>query len=587
MFAKFRINKAYLLLTGDRNGSSFQEFQELFTGLFPYFDISSDIYLLSENTPEDFSRLKETIGQVALFLGKYPFYRINIHPVHPLPPFDFGKDIYHDLFQITSLFNREGYLHQSVSRMMILPIFTMEEKDRDKHSNEYFDFLRDRLIIPSIYISEVPPSGIGSIVKSNRERVYLELTEGKKQERIANTLGIHSVFDELTIWANNPGKGGPLPGCRSVILREKDGNIYNCFRTFSMNKPLLSLYTDHSLSLLEALKTAESKYSDCLNCSVESLALMKDTLKINKREKEAGVISFRLGMAMVKREDYDGAIRQFDQALENQSESDSEDIGTILTSEALCHLRQNEVKKAITVLNEAERYLPSSAMIYYYRGLCEFGLKDYIEAIDRFNSALKLGTDQLPLGDVYFYLGLSHINIEEYEDGLAMMNHAEEFFTNKSPVYYYMGICHLGMLNPKVAMDYLKNALACQPDREDLSSIYLHLGLCYKEMERYEDAISELKEARDLEDGRKDVHNLMGYCYFKLKEYDQAIDCFLKAVEIDPNSAIDYANIAVNLKEKGETQWAVSMFKKALSIDPTIGFVRRHLNEINQAPQDQ
>ena len=573
------IKKVYVLLDG--NGSSQKEFQECFAGLFPCLDISSDIYLLSEDISKDCPLVKGTIKQFALFLERYPFYRINIHPVHPFPLFHQGKNIYHDLFQITTPFNKEGYLHQSVSRLMILPVLATEGEDRNnlKQYSQYLDFLRDRLIIPSIYISRVSPSGIGGIVKSDRERVYLELTEGKKLERIANTLGIHSVFDDLTIWANDPVKGDLLPGCRSVILRGKDGSIYNCFKAFSMDKPVLSLYADRGLSLSQTLKAAESKRSDCLNCSVESLALMKDTLRINEREKEAGVISSHLGMALVKRGDYEGALKQFNQALENQGGAG--DRGTTLLSKALCHLRRHEAHRAMVALDEAERYLPSSAMVYYYRGLCEFGLRDYIEAIDRFNDALRLGADQLPLGDVYFYLGLSHVNIEEYEDGLAMMNRAEEFFTNKSPVYYYMGICHLGMQKLEIAIDYLRNALACRPSEEDLGSIYLHLGLCYKEMGRYEDAIAELKKAGDSEGGRKDVHNLMGYCYFKLKEHDQAIVCFLKAVEIDPISAIDYANIGVNLKEKGEKEEAVSMFKKALSIDPTIVFARRYLEEIN------
>lgn len=576
------IKKVYVLL--DSEGGSLQEFEERFAGLFPCLDIFSDIYLLSKDISKDFSLVKGTIKQFALFLERYPFYRINIHPVHSFPLFHQGKNIYHDLFQITIPFNKEGYLHQSVSRLMILPVLAMEGEGINnlKQCSQYLDFLRDRLIIPSIYISRVSPSGIGNIVKSDRERVYLELTEGKKLERIANTLGIHSVFDDLTIWANDPVKGDLLPGCRSVILRGKDGSIYNCFKAFSLDKPVLSIYADRALSLSQTLKVAESKRSDCLNCSVESLALMKDTLRINEREKETGIISSHLGMALVKRGDYDGALKQFNQVLENQGGAG--DRGSILLSKALCHLRRNEVGKAMAALDEAEKCLPSSAMVHYYRGLCEFGLRDYLEAIDRFNDALRLGADQLPLGDVYFYLGLSHVNIEEYEDGLAMMNRAEEFFTNKSPVYYYMGICHLGMQKPGIAIDYLRNALACRPSEEDLGSIYLHLGLCYKEMGLYEDAIAELKKAGDSEGDRKDVHNLTGYCYFKLKEHDQAIACFLKAVEIDPNSAIDYANIGVNLKEKGETERAVLMFQKALSMDPTIGFARRYLDEINPAP---
>jgi len=53
-------------------------------------------------------------------------------------------------------------------------------------------------------------------------------------------------------------------------------------------------------------------------------------------------------------------------------------------------------------------------------------------------------------------------------------------------------------------------------------------------------------------------------------------------VEIDPNSAIDYANIGVNLREKGEIEKAIPMFKKALRLDPSIGFAIKHLAEITK-----
>jgi ribosomal protein S12 methylthiotransferase accessory factor len=58
----------------------------------------------------------------------------------------------------------------------------------------------------------------------------------------------------------------------------------------------------------------------------------------------------------------------------------------------------------------------------------------------------------------------------------------------------------------------------------------------------------------------------------------------MRTVEIDPNSAIDYANIGVNLREKGEIEKAIPMFKKALGLDPSIGFARKHLAEITKEP---
>ncbi|MFH2011621.1 MAG: tetratricopeptide repeat protein [Pseudomonadota bacterium] len=574
------IKKLYLIL--DRsNGYSSQKFQEYFTGIFPYLDISADIYLVAEDIARDFPRVREAIKEIALFLKRYSFYRINIHPVHPLPPVSLLKDVYNDFFEIISPFNREGYIHQSVSRIMILPILMTNEDDDITSINTCLDFLRERLMIPCIYVSgDTLPVNIKEIVKNERERIYLELPGGNKLERLINTLGVHSVFDELMIWANAPVKGS-FQRCSSIILREKDGNIHNCFKETFLKQPVSNIYSmDSQTELPIKFETHENNKNDCLNCAAESLSLMKDTLRINDREKEALSISFHLGIELVEQEDYNSALEHFDRVLAENVEF--EDMGTILLSKGLCHLRRNENTKAIHTLEEAEKHIPSSAMIYYYKGLCEFGLRDYIEAIDRFQDALKMEPDQLPIGEIYFYAGLSHINLEEYSDGLAMMNRAEEFFTEKSPVYYYMGLCYLEMKDLDTALDYLKKSLSSQPKEEDLSSIYFNLGACYKEMERYEAAISELKNAREAEEDRKDIHNLMGFCHFKLKEYDEAIQCFSRAIEIDPKSAIDYANMGVNLRGKGETEKAIPMFKKALSLDPTIGFAIKHLTELTR-----
>ncbi len=577
----FSFKSIYALMDEEIKGTTNNEFQRRLVDLFPYLDIYSDIYLLSQDLSKDFHAIKEIIRQVSFFLKDFPFYRINIHPVHPLPLEDLFENIYNTLFKKINPFNEEGYLHQSVSRIMILPILILEEKNDLKLFERCMNFLRERMMIPSVYIPEgFPFSIIKDKVRSDKERIYLELMRGDNLRSVLYTLGVHTVFDNIMTWANAPIKG-PLPGCRSVVLSEKEGNTYSCFKAMSPNPSVSNLYSKHILhELSNTLETDENKRSDCMDCYEESLALMEDTLKVNDRQEDADSISFHFGMELIKQKDYDRALEHFNRVLEQNK--DFEDIGAILLSKALCHLRKNEITKASSALDKAERHIPPSAMVFYYRGLCEFGLRDYIEAIDRFHDALKLQSEELPLGDLYFYMGLSHINIEEYDDGLTMMNLAERFFTNKSPIYYYMGICHLGMQNLEVALEYLKKALTSKPQEEDLGSIYYHLGLCYKEMERYQEAIIALKRAKEAEPERKDIYNLMGYCYFKLKEHDRAIECFMKAVQIDPKSAIDYANIGVNLKKKGEIKKAIPMFEKALSLDPTIGFARKHLNEIDK-----
>jgi ribosomal protein S12 methylthiotransferase accessory factor len=72
----------------------------------------------------------------------------------------------------------------------------------------------------------------------------------------------------------------------------------------------------------------------------------------------------------------------------------------------------------------------------------------------------------------------------------------------------------------------------------------------------------------------------MGFCHFKLKEHERAIEDFKKVIELDPSSAIDYANIASNYRQMGEKQKAIRYYQMALTLDDSIQFAREHLQEL-------
>ena len=58
------------------------------------------------------------------------------------------------------------------------------------------------------------------------------------------------------------------------------------------------------------------------------------------------------------------------------------------------------------------------------------------------------------------------------------------------------------------------------------------------------------------------------------------MSCFRRAVEIDPRSGIDWANLGSNLRDLGRSDEAIAMYKKALALDPSIGFARDALNKL-------
>jgi len=78
------------------------------------------------------------------------------------------------------------------------------------------------------------------------------------------------------------------------------------------------------------------------------------------------------------------------------------------------------------------------------------------------------------------------------------------------------------------------------------------MGLCLKDLGQYREAIAAVHKAEALDRERTDVYNLMGYCYYKLKEHEKAIDCFKRVLELNPASAIDYANIGSNYRDMGD-----------------------------------
>ena len=145
---------------------------------------------------------------------------------------------------------------------------------------------------------------------------------------------------------------------------------------------------------------------------------------------------------------------------------------------------------------------------------------------------------------------------------------------------FLLGLAYISLQNPQKAIEFLKEALTLGPKQEDVPSIYSYMGICLRDMEQYREAISVLEKGALIDSERTDIHNLMGFCYFKLKEHKKAIEAFHKVLELNPASAIDYANIASNYRDMGNKDMAVRFYKFALELDESIDFARDNLRKL-------
>jgi ribosomal protein S12 methylthiotransferase accessory factor len=175
--------------------------------------------------------------------------------------------------------------------------------------------------------------------------------------------------------------------------------------------------------------------------------------------------------------------------------------------------------------------------------------------------------------------------IAAFEDtawSINQLTRMDRLLPDKYYIKFFLGLAHISRQDPQRAMSYLEEALKLDPKAEDMPSIYCYMGICLRDMEQYEKAISVLEKGAEIDCERTDIHNLMGFCYFKLKEHAKAIEAFHKVLELNPASAIDYANIASNYRDMGNRDMAIRFYKFALELDESIDFARDSLEKLEK-----
>ncbi|MBT8331640.1 MAG: YcaO-like family protein [Deltaproteobacteria bacterium] len=166
------------------------------------------------------------------------------------------------------------------------------------------------------------------------------------------------------------------------------------------------------------------------------------------------------------------------------------------------------------------------------------------------------------------------------EAAIGQLTQVDKDLPGKYYVKFYLGTCHLALADPQTASTCFEEALNLAPNQQDISSIYSYLGVALKNMGEYRKALDVLRKGEESDPERTDIYNLMGFCHFKLKEHEMAIENFKKVIQLDPSSAIDYANIASNYRDMGQTTKAIRYYEMALTLDASIEFARENLDRL-------
>jgi tetratricopeptide (TPR) repeat protein len=155
----------------------------------------------------------------------------------------------------------------------------------------------------------------------------------------------------------------------------------------------------------------------------------------------------------------------------------------------------------------------------------------------------------------------------------ALWNEAVPFWQDavrKAPNHYRgyanLGVSYLHAKEYGPAQEALEKALSLGPTYP--TEIRVNLGLAYLEQGQLEAARENLNRALSLNRNNYVALDLLGTVSRREKNYQEAATWYEQALEINPEFAPSYHNLAILCKETGDTKSALEALERAITLRP-------------------
>ena len=503
--------KIYVIL-GEQDKGNLEWVLQTLSFLYSHVNLTSNIYLVSENLPADMPQVERIQKNINEFLSEHLFARLYVHIVHPAPPsaMDDIRLSYKYLKQSTDKFDQEGYRHQELPRLILLPVLVPDDQVKPIQLIGLLDGLKNSFLLSSLYLNkDTLDLAQDEKLLSLTDKVYYGIGNSREMPDIVCNLFRQDILDDSLnkLEDNDLSMTEPCPD--SLIISAQDGNIYCCMDAFLKNESPAKIYEMHSLEeLLADYYQQDKSKKDCLGCREQVLNSFVDLPKSLDTNQKIGALLYHFGM-----------------------------------------LRQDS--------------------------------EDNFQAIKNFKQSLKLSPIE-ESDPVYFRLGIGYTKIGHYDQALKAFKSVELSYQGQYFFHFYKGLCYFETGDYASALEEFSKALQSKPQHDDRIRILIYIGTCFNNLGKYERAVGELEKAKETAGNVKEIYNALGFSYFKLKDYDKSIENLKTAVEIDPFSAIDYASLGSNYREKGELNMAIGMYEKALALDPGMASVRENLERLKK-----
>jgi len=251
------------------------------------------------------------------------------------------------------------------------------------------------------------------------------------------------------------------------------------------------------------------------------------------------------------------------------------------------YLRTGKNQEAAKLLAEISQENPTEPTTHYFLGSLAYEAKQYDQAAEHYETALRLNPDFEP---VYYDLAGVHLARRLPAEALALLEQARSRFKLSFTLEFYAGLAYSMMEKWSDALGRLTSAelLAKTSEPQRLTHVYyFQLGSTYERSGNIPDAVTALRKSLELNPNFPDALNYLGYMWADRGEnLEEARSMIERAVQAEPENEAYLDSLAWVLFKLGRPQEALPHMRRAITLsekpDPTL---LDHLGDILAALQ--
>jgi len=258
-------------------------------------------------------------------------------------------------------------------------------------------------------------------------------------------------------------------------------------------------------------------------------------------------------------------------------------LSNIYRNRGLTLIQLNDPQRAIEDFNRAIGLSSDEGWIYGLRGFAYTLIGDIQTAVEDFNHALKLDPDE---GWIYMGRGLATTAIGETQQAIKDLERAVELEPNDAGIYASRSFVYLAINEFEKALENANHALEMAPNE---AWVYFSRGFANLFVHHNQQAIEDMNRVCELSPNMVYGYIGRGLVYASLNEPQKAIEDFDRAISLAPLLAQHYALRGDTFALLNRPEQAIEDFNRALELAPNyfMAYVGRGLVYSAQNKQEQ